>query len=478
MIQNFDTNGLIHLMNYTWAKKNGCKNEATYHDAIENILDSQGFDCIPLVDRPRVRANVNNLFNRATYLEDQGNVTHIARKRHAFEEGSAIKIINIAEIPHVDETTDLFDVLKLLFSKNQNKHYHFITTVGGTSEQPNALFTFAQLQSPSVIDEIYRRISHHALVQDDEKLKELALMTSGGLFEKVCNLVDIDEVEQVLSHITDLMANVPDTKKSMSGRKTGTLLTPTFGDLNILDVMTMVSTGIQWETSRSPQEQPVNKVAKTILQKANDFTYLAVYQKGKLVPHHVISRSRDQAMSALSCSPMMNLREFLLSLKPTNDKDFVAIVPPDNSIITAEGPMIYPGILTAADLKQPLALMSFFSVCAMIEVRMREATSHIYQEKKNMTLGQTIHWLFSLKKEQINERYAVISELFNCKNARERETIEKQCWKVNTLRKALAHQAAVVAFPNQSIDVGGVTLNHIREMYDLAMQLEIFGKKP
>ena len=76
MIQNYDTNGLVFAYNYEKMKKvakkyNLSKDEVVYNKALENILDTQGFNCMPLIDNPRVRLNTNNMKDRAIYQEEE-----------------------------------------------------------------------------------------------------------------------------------------------------------------------------------------------------------------------------------------------------------------------------------------------------------------------------------------------------------------------------------------------------------------------
>ena len=67
MIQNYDTNGLVFA--FSPEKMKVDQDDVVYNKALENILDSQGFNCMPLIDNPRDRLNTNNMKDRAIYQD-------------------------------------------------------------------------------------------------------------------------------------------------------------------------------------------------------------------------------------------------------------------------------------------------------------------------------------------------------------------------------------------------------------------------
>ena len=155
MIQNYDTNGLVFLLNF----EKSSTDEQTYKRAVLNILNAQKFSCIPLVDGPRIRSNTNNLTDRATY-EEGGKVTHIARKG-IYEGEEDIEIIPISKIRHAQGDCDLIEGLLLLFEEREDGICDFIITVGGTSEYPIAMFTLNELKNSSTKEHLFRRTAYH-----------------------------------------------------------------------------------------------------------------------------------------------------------------------------------------------------------------------------------------------------------------------------------------------------------------------------
>ena len=156
MIQNYDTNGLVFLLNF---EKSSTNDEQVYKRAVLNILNAQKFSCIPLVDGPRIRSNTNNLTDRATY-EEGGKVTHIARKG-IYEGEEEIEIIPISKIKHVQGDCDLIEGLLLLFEEREDGICDFIITVGGTSEYPIAMFTLNELKNSSTKEHLFRRVAYY-----------------------------------------------------------------------------------------------------------------------------------------------------------------------------------------------------------------------------------------------------------------------------------------------------------------------------
>ena len=156
MIQNYDTNGLVFLLNF---EKSSTNDEQMYKRAVLNILNAQKFSCIPLVDGPRIRSNTNNLTDRATY-EEGGKVTHIARKG-IYEGEEEIEIIPISKIKHAQGDCDLIEGLLLLFEEREDGICDFIITVGGTSEYPIAMFTLNELKNSSTKEHLFRRVAYY-----------------------------------------------------------------------------------------------------------------------------------------------------------------------------------------------------------------------------------------------------------------------------------------------------------------------------
>ena len=111
MIENYDTNGLVFALNFASSK---AQDYETYRKAVLNILKSQNFTCMPLVDNPRVRKNTNNLRDRAIYA-DGGKVTHVARMK-IYQEEDEIIIIPIGKIAHIQEVRPIQGFDSIIFT--------------------------------------------------------------------------------------------------------------------------------------------------------------------------------------------------------------------------------------------------------------------------------------------------------------------------------------------------------------------------
>ena len=67
MIQNYDTNGLIFVLDPEHEEIQSTIDSEEYKKAVLNVMNSQGdgFFCIPIISAPRVRANRNDAISRS-----------------------------------------------------------------------------------------------------------------------------------------------------------------------------------------------------------------------------------------------------------------------------------------------------------------------------------------------------------------------------------------------------------------------------
>ena len=118
MIQNYDTNGLVFA--FSPEKMKVDQDDVVYNKALENILDTQGFNCMPLIDNPRIRLNTNNMKDRAIYQDGGGSLTHIVRKPK-YDDEVGLQFIPITDLNHIESKTDLIDAITALFAYEEGK---------------------------------------------------------------------------------------------------------------------------------------------------------------------------------------------------------------------------------------------------------------------------------------------------------------------------------------------------------------------
>ena len=460
MIQNYDTNGLVFLLNF---EKSTTNDEHIYKRAVLNILNAQKFSCIPLVDGPRIRSNTNNLTDRATY-EEGGKVTHIARKG-IYEGEEDIEIIPISKIKHIQEDCDLIEGLLLLFEEREDGICDFIITVGGTSEYPIAMFTLNELKNSSTKEHLFRRAAYHGAKLGEKKGTEL-IGFAKALY---------DDVEQIKreSFIRSLK-EIPKDIDNHNLRKSGLIQSANFGNLCIRDVMQMVMCGIE-----KNDDDKVIRVAREILSEANDFSNLAVYEDGKLNLSQIYNKSRNDSTQAKSFGPSDSIRDLILSFDEgiTNNKIFV-IVEPDSNIMTGEGEWRYPGCITKQELFSPKAMLFYAASCVMIENVIIERLKHLLRgsmkitlqfkqdrikvvELEEATLGQLVHYIH--QKKLFNRIFPNVKNEFSIDDLRI----------LNKTRVELVHLALVKCF-GENPNLDHVHIRNIQSMIKIGESLKIY----
>lgn len=474
MIQNYDTNGLVFLLNF---EKSSTNDEQMYKRAVLNILNAQKFSCIPLVDGPRIRSNTNNLTDRATY-EEGGKVTHIARKG-IYEGEEEIEIIPISEIKHVQGNCDLIEGLLLLFEEREDGICDFIITVGGTSEYPIAMFTLNELKNSSTKEHLFRRVAYYGADLGKAKganFVDFAKAVYENL-EEIITSKDKQDIKKKREGLSRGFKEIPQEIDNYNVRKTSLIQSTNFSNLCIKDVMQMVMCGIE-----KNDDDKVVRLARDILSKANDFSNLAVYEDGKLNLNQIYTKSRNDSIEAKSFGPSDSIRDLILSFDEdiTNSKIFV-IVEPDSNIVTGEGEWRYPGCITKQELFSPKAMLFYAASCVMIENVIRErlkpmlpmlkgksymTLEYKYREPKNLdweeaTLGHLVHYI---------KQEGLFNRIFP--NANNRFTPD-DLGQLNKTRIELVHFALVKCF-GENPNLDHVHIRNIQSMIKIGESLNIY----
>ena len=399
MIQNYDSNGLIFALNFKAVGHD--IRSPIYHEAIKNILDANKFDCIPLVDGERKRLNQNNLNDRAIYSEDGGNVTHIARRRIYDDENEDIIITRIENIPHLSNDTELIEALVHFFNvKNSGDRCHFAFTVGGTEQKPEALFTMHQLKQERTLKELFGRILMAGFSKKNSNID--TQKTVKDIFKIVTDYKKRDlNWDDISTELTDIITSL--SKLSVEGltkfRQTSSEFisrSKNIGYLTIKDVMTKVACGVNWsfdENGNPSTGTESDILAKDLVCKANKFTNLVVYDNGILKPEYTIKKDMTRPKSALTANTCDDYSKLLANIDDTNESNFCVVVLPNENLITSEGPMIWPGIVTPDDVKELPMLMAYTAICVSIEDTIQEKfaemkKSRLHHAKYNLTTGK------------------------------------------------------------------------------------------
>ena len=389
MIQNYDTNGLVFA--FSPEKMKVDQDDVVYNKALENILDSQGFNCMPLIDNPRLRLNTNNMRDRAIYQEGGGNLTHIVRKPK-YDDEIGLQFIPVTELNHVDSETDLVDAITTLFAYEEGKKCNFVITVGGTSSHPEAIFTIRELLLDKTLRDLFFRMAHAGFSSSNKEMAYRAY----DLYENLENITkesNWDNIKKVLAGIVSYLEMIPKSEDLRNQRSSDLSLDTNFSELRVRDIMTMAACGLETAHSGGKEDIPDIKMAFNMVSEANDFSCLVVYENGVLNPKKMIVRGRKDSYKFKLHSNVLEsddlVKDVICSMNSTDE--FYATILPDRNIITGEGPMVWPGFLALKNLTSPSSLLTYAAICAMIESKLKDRAKRCNIEVgEKDTLGNII----------------------------------------------------------------------------------------
>ena len=466
MIRNYDTNGLIFALNPE--SVNMKETDGIFIKAAENILDSQHFYCIPLIDNPRIRNNTNNMKNRATYDEGGGNITHIVRKSR-YDDEDNIVYIPINDIPHVGNTTDLVDAIIKLFSYDDGKKCNFVITVGGTKKQPDALFTLRELLLEKTKKELFMRMAHQGIKSGNQELSNNAFL----LYEELDKIVDVRDwkvVKSTLDKIKYFLELIPRSDQLSNNRTSDLSVSTNFSDLKVRDIMTAAASGLDIAVlEESNKGKRVLQLAFTMLSKANDFDRLVVYENGILSTQKVLLKKQNGDFKiqqpASTSKTTDSIKGIISNMK--NSTGFYAIIEPDVSILTGEGPMIWPGFMTISELTDTKAMLSYAATCAMIEheLKVRAKSCGIEMDPKGKdTLGSLIVKITRKKNKSFIHKNAM--KIFTGRVTKD------ELHNLINIRNRVIHESLRRCYDG-SIKIKNFNIKDVKLIYKVAESLEI-----
>lgn len=372
MIQNYDTNGLIFVLDPEHEKIQSTIDSEEYKKAVLNVMNSQadGFFCIPIISAPRVRANRNDAITRAVYNNSDGAITYIAR-RGVFEDEDNIVLIPNSEIVHIQGTTSLLEALKLIFTPNSNGKYNFVLTVDGTKQQPIALFSPDQIIQKYCKKEIRSRLFD---ICDQERTKLIL-----GLAEKISNrqLVSLEEIEQIkIDEISLLKDTIDKTESRITNIKTRNAE----DDLEAKDIMTWGAQAI------TISDTLPNEMSVKIVCLANNFSNLIVRTaQGELIPEIVSLDQKSQKIDrrrSKEIKPNEKLEVILTNFRALKQSSAALIVEVDENILSGEGQMQWPGIIAIEDIMCPEVFNKMAGLFTNYETNLRMLIRDITDEEE------------------------------------------------------------------------------------------------
>ena len=483
LVSDFDSNGLIFLLN---PKAVGYEEKIEqYFSAVANILDVQGFSCIPLVDAPRIRATTNDLRTRAVYEEGGGKVTHLLRRSMPWEDGPFV-MFERKDVNHIHEERNVLEAVTSMFEGQPETYHPIMVTVGGTEDHPTAIFSLHELLSERTKLELYRQFSVYESVNANDQISLFINTFYRKLSREIFDTLSFDQFENFVEKLTQLSrdalaSEVVQVLKPVQHRASPHEAGLNYGNFRIEDIMQHACVGIRWKHGVSLGDQPKeNVLAKELLSKANDFTYLAVFNEMNKLQNAIIKDTGQQSKEIRFVSASSFLETFFQH-QSSKQKEIAAIVEPDPSILTAEGPMRWPAMITEQELRSKLAALNYFVLVSTIESKLKKLIHQHdlhrdWERRKNKNNNQSeIKWLneatlgsiLSVLKQKKNERK--IRSALGIDNV---DKLRKSIKKIRDLRNELAHGTMEVFFHDHK-RMENISLNQIKALYEVKTMLSL-----
>lgn len=473
-ISDFDSNGLIFLMN---PNASACENDMElYTKAVENVLDAQRFSCIPLVDAPRVRIGTNDLKTRASYEEPGGKITHLARKGMAWE-GGGILYFERDEVAHINDEDNVVQAVLEMFHPGRDGRLPLLVTVGGTEDHPVALFSEHELLSDRTKLELYRQFSVYESMHPDPGLASFINGTYRALDPEQFHSLAESKFRQLAKGLADVSRSLINSKadvglKRVQHRSFAGVEELKFGRLQVGDIMQHACVGVRWDEALKEKNQPKeNLLARDLLSTANDFTYLAVFNKNNELQPAIIKKKWQQSRP----KRFIQTSDSIESLFQIPQGDDVFLIEPNPELITAEGPMRWPAIVTKGELCSKISALNYFVLMSAMELALKRVIFELqlhreweHEEKKDWmkkaTLGSVLHVLRN-DESKLNQ----VCKRLNLSNSKEFKQSIKD---MKDFRNMLGHGAFDAFFKGKAV-IEGIGLKDIKTLYWLKKVLRI-----
>jgi|GEM_PF-5625559 len=398
LVSNFDSNGLIFGLNQRAMNESS---DALYLGALRRIVNAQGFLAFPLVNKPLLRENVNNMTVRPTYRAG-GDVTHVCSKR-----GPDLIVHDIvgltewkANDPILPAIVDLFSRLKdepssppLALVNGQRQRHEAIWTVRelvaprfqnwllsslretiGTSQEGEFTSLSATLQRfMKASFELYHVLSEQRSVVSDDVLQ--------GLYTTIHEGLSIVHLEHLLD--------------GTGGRRVLESVELADHELTLSHVMRYGAAGVLYDDT-TPEARKESQLAARLLSKANDFDYIVTYPLSEasellLVKMETIQKQDGTLRWHPYSAPLSDIAPLLFG----HDEPKPMFVRPHPLFLTGEGPLRWPSVVSIDELNNIHGCIWLLGLLAKWEQwgkkKLKKASYDIngkQQARHKLTLGQ------------------------------------------------------------------------------------------
>ena len=393
-VGNFDSNGLIFGLN----QGNFQVDEAVFKASVLRIMDAQGFLVFPLVDKPRVRTNLNNMTSRPKY-EKGGSVTHVCVKR-----GTDLEIHEISAIDEWSADDSILDRLEQLFHRLANDpETPPVAMVNGRHQKHEAVWSLSELNSTRFRNWLLESLPQTNNSADFEHFSTV-LWSIFDTSNTLVSLLESTETEAISSKLKScyelLHQGIQDLQKAnlseaIGGRRVLESGGVEGSELMLSHVMRFGAAGVIYDDS-SLNSREESRLAARMLARANDFDYLVAYplreNSGLLHVrlHEIIMEKGVGRWYAFSTS--------LHDVIPTmfdGPKPVPVFIRPHPLFVTGEGSLRWPSVLSTEELNNIHGCAWFLSLITKWEhwgkSKLTDSEYYIDGKKRSrtkLTLGQ------------------------------------------------------------------------------------------
>lgn len=348
-VADFDSNGLIFGLN----QQNFQQGEATFKAAVLRIMEAQGFHVFPLVNKPRIRINLNNMTSRPKYQKG-GEITHMCVKI-----GVDLQIhpINIIDEWNADDS--ILERLEELFHRLANEPtIPPVALVSGRHQKHEALWSLSEMNSTRFRNWLLESLSQ---AENNSQFNHFSnvLRTIFDATQKLLSLIespgksfDIGELK-VCYHL--LHQGIKDMQvANLSGAIGGRRVLESSGlpasELMLSNVMRFGAAGVLYD-EKSSHSKEESRLAARMLARANDFDYLVVYPLSEdsdilhVKTHNITIESGARRWYAYSTSLHDVIPRMFEGSKPVP-----IFIRPNPLFVTGEGSLRWPSVLSTEEL--------------------------------------------------------------------------------------------------------------------------------
>jgi len=374
---------------------------ALYLGALGRIVNAQGFLAFPLVNKPLLRENVNNMTVRPTYRAG-GDVTHVCSKR-----GPDLVVHDVVDVTEWKASDPILPAIVDLFSRLKDEPSSPpLAFVNGKRQRYEAIWTVSELVAPRFQNWLLSSLRQTIGTSQNGEFTSLSVMLQRFMEAS-------SELHRVLSQeksvvsdavLQDLYATIHEELSSVhlehlldgtGGRRVLESVELAGYELTLSHVMRYGAAGVLYDDT-TPEARKESQLAARLLSIANDFDYIVTYPLSEasellLVKMETIQKQDGTLRWHPYSAPLSDIAPLLFG----HDEPKPMFVRPHPLFVTGEGPLRWPSVVSIDELNNLHGCMWLLGLLAKWEKwgkkKLKKSSYDLYgksQARHKLTLGQ------------------------------------------------------------------------------------------